>query len=67
MPISYIIMRDTPSPEDNENRNLQIIYQESLVRNMFTRDSGKVLDIIKELILGTDAETWIKVLKCVRK
>ena len=31
---------------------------------MFTRDSRKVLDIIKELTLETDAETWIRGLKC---
>ena len=34
---------------------------------MFNRDSRKVVDILKELTLGTDAETWIKGLKCVRK
>ena len=34
---------------------------------MFTKDSRKVLDILKELTLGTDAETWIKGLKCDRK
>ena len=45
------------SPEDSENRDVQIIYQASLVGNMFTRDSRKVLDILKGLNLGTDAET----------
>ena len=39
---------------------MQIIYQASLVRNRITRDSRKVLDNIKELTLGTDAETYIK-------
>ena len=34
---------------------------------MFIRDSRKVLYIHKELTLGTEAETWIKGLKCVRK
>ena len=34
---------------------------------MFTRDLGKVLDILKELTLETDSKTWINVLKCVRK
>ena len=53
-----------PSTKDSENRNVQIIYQESLVVDIFIRDSRKVLDIIKELTLGTDAEIWIKVLKC---
>ena len=34
---------------------------------MFTRDSRKLLDIINKLTLGTEAETWIKGLKCGRK
>ena len=34
---------------------------------MFTRDSSKVIGILKELTLGIDAETWIKGLKCGRK
>ena len=34
---------------------------------MFTRDSRKVLYILKEMTLVTDAETWIKGLKCSRK
>ena len=64
MPLSYVIRKNTSIPEDSENRYEQIIYQESLIRNIFTRDSRKVLDIIKKLNLGTDAETWIKGLKC---
>ena len=47
--------------------DVQIIYKAILVGNMFTRDSRKVLDILKELNLGNDAETWIKVLNCGRK
>ena len=64
VPLSYVIRKYTPSPEDRENRNLQIIHQASLVRNRFKRESKKVFDILKELNLGTDAETWIRVLKC---
>ena len=56
-----------PSPEESENRAVKIIYKSSLVGNMFTRDSRKVLDIIKALSLRTDDETWIKGLKCGRK
>ena len=66
MPLSYVIIKDTTIPDDSENRDVQIIYQASLVRNRFTRYSRKVLDILKELTLGTDAEKWIKGLKCVR-
>ena len=52
------------SPKDSENRDVRIIYQASLVRNMFTRDLSKVIDIINKLAFGTDAETWIKCIKC---
>ena len=67
MPISYVIRKDTSSPEDSENRDVKIIYQESLFRNMFITDPRKVLDILKELTLGTDTETWIKGIKFGRK
>ena len=66
MPISYVTRKDAPNPEDSKNRNVQIIYQASLSGNIFTRDSRKVINIIKELSLGTDAETWIKGIKCGR-
>ena len=65
--LSYVIITNTPGPEDSENRDVQIIHQESLVRDMFTWDSRKVIDIIKGLILGTDTDTWIEGLKCGRK
>ena len=67
MPLYYVIRKDTSSPEDSEIRYVQIIYQASLVRNVFNRDSRKILDILKELTLVTDAEIWIKGLKCSRK
>ena len=59
MPLSHFIIKDTPSPDDGKNRDVQIIHQESLVINMFTGDSIKVIDIINELTLGTDYETCI--------
>ena len=67
MPLYFVIREDTSSHEDIENRDAQIIYHASLVGNMFTIDSRKVLDIINELTLGTDSETWIKGFKCGRK
>ena len=67
MPLSYFIRKDTSIPEDSEKRDLQIIYQANIVGNMFTRDSMNVIDILKELTLGTDSETPIKDLKCGRK
>ena len=67
MTLSYFIRKYTSSTEDSENRDVLILYQASLFGNMFTRDSRKVLDILKELTLGTDAETCIKGTKCGRK
>ena len=64
---SCVIIKDTLGPDDREKRDVQIIHQASLVGNLFIRDSRKIIDIIKELTLGTDAKTWIKGLKCVRK
>ena len=56
--------KDTPSTDDDKNKDVQIIHQASLVGNIFTMESRKVLDILKELTLVTDTETWIKGLKC---
>ena len=67
MPLSHVIRKVTSSLRDSENRDVQIIYQASLIGNMFTRDSKKVLDILKELTLRTDTENFIKSLKCGRK
>ena len=65
--LSYVIRKDTPRPYDRDNMDVHIIHQESLVGNMFIRESRKVIDILKELTLGTYAKTCIKVLKFVRK
>ena len=64
---SYVIIKYTPSTDKGYNRDVQIIHQSSIIGNMFIKDSRKVLNIPKKLILGTDAKTWIKGLKCVRK
>ena len=65
--LSYFIRKDTPSTKDIENRNVQIIYQEIIVGNIFTIDSMKVLYVLREPTLVTDSETWIKGIKCGRK
>ena len=67
MTISYVIIKDTSGPEYIENRDVQIIYQASLVGDMFNRDSRKFIDIIKKPTLGNDDDTYIKGLKCVIK
>ena len=63
VPLSYVIRKDTSSSEDSENMDVQIIDKASIFGNMFTRDSRKVIDILKEPTLGTDADKWIKGLK----
>ena len=63
-PLSYFIRKDTSSPKDSENRDVKIIYQASLVGKIITRESRKVIDILKEPTLVTDSETWIKGIKC---
>ena len=45
--LSYVIRKDTPSPDDGENRGNYIIHPASLVVNMYTRISRKVFDILK--------------------
>ena len=65
--LSYFIRKNMPSTKDSEKRDIKIIHQASLVGCMFARDSRKVINIIKELTLGTESETWIKGLKCGRK
>ena len=57
MPLSYVIRNDAPTPDNDEKDYVQITHQIGLVRNIFTRDSSKVFDIIKDLTLGTDAKT----------
>ena len=53
----------TSSPDESETRDVHILYNASLSGNMFTRYSSKVLNILMELTIGGDSETWIKVLK----
>ena len=44
-----------------------MIYNDNLDENMFTRGSSKVLKILKEIAIGTDAEIWIKGIIIFRK
>ena len=51
-------------PKTVKNRDVEIIYQASLFGKIITRESRKVLDILKEPTLVTDSKTWIKGIKC---
>ena len=43
-----------------------MIYNASLEGAMFKTGSKRVLTILKELTIGTDAEAWMKGIKCER-
>ena len=47
VPLSYVIRKNTLSLEDSKNRDLQIIYQASLVGDILNRDSRKVIAVLK--------------------
>ena len=38
VPLSYFIRKDTSSPKDSIDRDVQIIYEASIFGDMFTRD-----------------------------
>ena len=42
------------------DRDQEKIYNAQLVGNMFNRDNKFVEQVLKELIVGTDAEHWAK-------
>ena len=68
-PLSYVIRKDLP--EDTEwdelDRKTQKIQNAPLQGFMFTIDSARVLTLLKELCLETEAETWFRNIKCGRK
>ena len=69
IPISYVIRKDLPpgTALATLDRKQQIIYNAPLDGYIFKRDSEKVLNIIRESCLGTDAESWIKNIRCGRR
>ncbi|GFH56845.1 hypothetical protein CTEN210_13321 [Chaetoceros tenuissimus] len=67
-PLSYVIRKDLP-PNTNWNsldKLQQRIYTPVLQGFAFNLDTKEVLTLMKELCLGTDAEVWIKNIKCGR-
>ena len=49
------------------DREQDIIQNASLQGNIFSRDTKKVLAIIREITLDTDAGTWMKGKRCGRE
>jgi len=68
-PLSYVIRKDLPEDAkwDELDRKTQKIQNASLERFMFTIDSERVLTLLKELCLETEAETWFRNIKCGRE
>ena len=61
IPYSYVIRVDPPALTIAQmDRDQEKIYNAQLVGNMFNRDSKFVEQVLKELIVGTDAEHWAK-------
>ena len=53
--LSFTMRKDTTSNDNKGNRYVKIVHQANLVSHMFIIDSRKIIDILKELTLGTDA------------
>ena len=68
VPMSYVIRKGLPNGTDiaTLDRKEQIIYNAPLNGFVFDIDSKAVLSILKECTLDTEAETWIKNIKCGR-
>ena len=61
IPYSYVIRVEPPTiPLAQMDRDQEKIYNAQLVGNMFNRDNKFVDQVLKELIVGTDAEHWAK-------
>ena len=67
VPLECAIRKENAGHDDMDPRDFQIIYNPSLEWNMFTRYSKRVINIFKELTIGTYAATWIKGIKGFRK
>ncbi len=69
VPLSYVIRKDLEEDVDWESldRRDQQIHTAPLEGVLFKMDSGRVLTLLKELCLNTEAETWFRNIKCGRK
>ena len=67
-PLSYVIRKDLPQDTewDELDRKTQKIQNAPLEGFTFTIDSERVLTLLKELCLETEAETWFRNIKCGR-
>lgn len=68
-PLSYVIRKDLAEDVEWESldRKVQQIYTAPIEGFMFNIGSKRVLTLLKELCLDTEAETWFRNIKCSRK
>jgi len=66
--LSYVIRKDLDAGTEwkDLDRKTQQIYTASLEGFTFNIDSKRVLTLLKELCLDTEAETWFRKIKCGR-
>jgi len=67
-PLSYVIRKDLDEGTEWESldRKTRQIHSASLEGFTFNIDSKRVLTLLKELCLDTEAETWFRNIKCGR-
>jgi len=67
-PLSYVIRKDLEAGTKWEEleRKVQQIHTAPLQGFTFNLDSKRVLTLLKELCLDTEAETWSRNIKCDR-
>ena len=68
VPLSYVIRKDLPNGVTTAtlSRHEQLVYGAQLTGFFFELDTVKVLNILKECLLDSEAESWIKNIKCGR-
>jgi len=69
IPLSYVIRKDLDEDADWESldRKNQQIHTARLEGLIFNSDSERVMELLKELCLMTEAEPWIRNIKCGRE
>ena len=69
VPLSYVIRKELDQDVEwrNLDRRTQQIHTAQLEGFTFNIDSRRVLTLLKELCLNTEAETWFRNIKCGRK
>ena len=68
IPLSYVIRKEPNPIEDVKmDDSDHIVYNASLQGAMFKRDSKRVLGVLRELTIGSQADTWMKGKRCGRE